>query len=127
VARILYCGDAFVETGFGRVASHLLPKLAEKHDVHVLAVNFWGDHHEEAVKYKVYPAGVHGNDPFGAHRIASIVRQIKPDLIWTTNDFWININLWNQVKDLKEEIGFKFYSYSPIDSYGIFPETMPCH
>jgi glycosyltransferase involved in cell wall biosynthesis len=125
VARILYCGDAFVETGFGRVASHLLPKLAEQHDVHVLAVNYWGDHHEEAVKYKVYPAGVHGNDPFGAHRIASIVRQIKPDLIWTTNDFWININLWNQVKDLKEEIGFKFYSYSPIDSYGIFPETMP--
>ena len=125
MARILYCGDAFVETGFGRVASHLLPKLAEQHDVHVLAVNYWGDHHEEAVKYKVYPAGVHGNDPFGAHRIASIVRQIKPDLIWTTNDFWININLWNQVKDLKEEIGFKFYSYSPIDSYGIFPETMP--
>lgn len=125
VARILYCGDAFVETGFGRVASHLLPKLAEKHDVHVLAVNFWGDHHKEAVKYKVYPAGVRGNDPFGAHRIASIVRQIKPDLIWTTNDFWININLWNQIKDLKEELGFKFYSYSPIDSYGIFPETMP--
>jgi len=125
VAKILYCGDAFVETGFGRVASQLLPRLAEKHDVHVLAVNYWGDYNEEARKYKVYPAGIHGNDPFGGHRIASIVKQIKPDLIWSTNDLWINIGLWNHIKDLRDELDFKFYSYCPIDSYGIFPETMP--
>jgi glycosyltransferase involved in cell wall biosynthesis len=124
VAKILYCGDAFVQTGFGRVAAHLLPILAKEHDVHVLAVNYWGDYCPEAQDYKVYPAGIHGNDPFGAHRIASIVQQIKPDLIWTTNDFWVNLGLWEGVKSLKEQLGFKFYSYSPIDSYGIFPETM---
>ncbi len=124
MAKILYCGDAFVQTGFGRVAAHLLPILAKEHDVHVLAVNYWGDHSLEAQNYKVYPAGIHGSDPFGTHRIASIVDQVKPDLIWTTNDFWVNLNLWEAVKSLKETLGFKFYSYSPIDSYGIFPETM---
>ena len=124
MAKILYCGDAFVQTGFGRVAAHLLPILAKEHDVHVLAVNYWGDYCPEAQNYKVYPAGIHGNDPFGAHRIASIVDQVKPDLIWTTNDFWVNLNLWEAVKPFKETLGFKFYSYSPIDSYGIFPETM---
>ena len=124
MAKILYCGDAFVQTGFGRVAAHLLPILAKEHDVHVLAVNYWGDYCPEAQNYKVYPAGIHGNDPFGTHRIASIVDQVKPDLIWTTNDFWVNLNLWEAVKSLKETLGFKFYSYSPIDSYGIFPETM---
>ena len=124
MAKILYCGDAFVQTGFGRVAAHLLPILAKEHDLHVLAVNHWGDHCAEAQDYKVYPAGIHGSDPFGSHRIASIVQQIKPDLIWTTNDFWVNLGLWEAVKPLKEKCGFKFYSYSPIDSYGIFPETM---
>jgi hypothetical protein len=82
VAKILYCGDAFVQTGFGRVAAHLLPILAKEHDVHVLAVNYWGDYSPEAQNYKVYPAGIHGSDPFGAHRIASIVDQVKPDMIF---------------------------------------------
>ena len=36
MAKILYCGDAFVQTGFGRVAEYLLPALAKEHEVHVL-------------------------------------------------------------------------------------------
>ena len=122
MARVLYCGDAFVQTGFGRVAEYLLPALAEKHEVHVLATNYHGDHDEEAIKYKTYPAMVHGSDPFGSHRIAELVQIIKPDLVWVTNDLWVAINLWGVVKTLRETIPFKFFVYTPIDSYGIFPE-----
>ena len=122
MARVLYCGDAFVQTGFGRVAEYLLPALAEKHEVHVLATNYHGDHDEEAIKYKTYPAMVHVSDPFGSHRIAELVQTIKPDLVWVTNDLWVAINLWDAVKSLRETIPFKFFVYTPIDSYGIFPE-----
>jgi D-inositol-3-phosphate glycosyltransferase len=122
VAKILYAGDAFVQTGFGRVAEYLLPALAKEHDVHVLATNYHGDHDEEAIKYKTYPAMVHGSDPFGSHRIAELVQTIKPDLVWVTNDLWVAINLWGVVKTLRETIPFKFFVYTPIDSYGLFPE-----
>lgn len=122
MAKILYCGDAFVQTGFGRVAEYLLPALAEKHDVHVLAVNYHGDHDPEAIKYKTYPAMTHGADPFGSHRIAELVQTLQPDFVWVTNDLWVAINLWEAVKPLKERMGFKFFVYTPIDSYGIFPE-----
>ena len=122
MAKILYAGDAFVQTGFGRVAEYLLPALAKEHDVHVLATNYHGDHDEEAIKYKTYPAMVHGSDPFGSHRIAELVQTIKPDLVWVTNDLWVAINLWGVVKTLRETIRFKFFVYTPIDSYGIFPE-----
>jgi glycosyltransferase involved in cell wall biosynthesis len=125
VAKILYCGDAFVQTGFGRVAEYLLPALAKEHEVHVLATNYHGDHDEEAIKYKTYPAMVHGSDPFGSHRIAELVQRINPDLVWVTNDFWVAINLWNHIKELKDKSAFKFFCYTPIDSYGIYPETMP--
>ena len=125
MAKILYCGDAFVETGFGRVAENLLPALAEHYEVVVMATNYHADPHDEARKYRVYPAMTHGTDPFGSHRIAEIVQKEKPDLIWVTNDFWIAINLWEQIKDLKEALGFKFFCYTPIDSYGIYPETIP--
>lgn len=122
MAKILYCGDAFVQTGFGRVAEYLLPALAKEHEVHVLATNYHGDYHEEAVKYKTYPAMVHGSDPFGSHRIAELVQTIQPDLVWVTNDLWVAISLWDAVKTLREKIPFKFFVYTPIDSYGIFPE-----
>jgi hypothetical protein len=88
----------------------------------VLATNFHGDYDEEAIKYKTYPAMVHGSDPFGSHRIAELVQTIKPDLVWVTNDLWVAINLWGAVKPLRETIPFKFFVYTPIDSYGIFPD-----
>lgn len=122
MAKILYAGDAFVQTGFGRVAEYLLPALAKEHEVHVLATNWHGDYDDEAVKYKSYPAMAHGSDPFGSHRIAELVQTIQPDLVWVTNDLWVAINLWEAVKPLKERLPFKFFVYTPIDSYGIFPE-----
>jgi len=122
MAKILYCGDAFVETGFGRVAQYLLPALAKEHDVAVLAVNYHGDPHSEAQKYRVYPAMLHGSDPFGSHRINEIIQREKPDLVWVTNDIWIAISLWQKAKSLQEQIPFKWFVYTPIDSYGLFPE-----
>ena len=104
------------------MAEYLLPALATAHDVHVLATNYHGDYDAEAVKYKTYPAMVHGSDPFGSHRMAELVQTVKPDLIWVTNDLWVAITLWDAVKPFKEKLPFKFFVYTPIDSYGIFPE-----
>ena len=125
MAKILYCGDVGCQTGFGRVAEYLIPALAEQHEMHALAVNWHGDPSDMQQHCRMYPAMAHGHDPHGSHRIAEVVQAVKPDLIWVTNDFWIAINLWEQVKGLKEALGFKFFCYTPIDSYGIYPETIP--
>jgi D-inositol-3-phosphate glycosyltransferase len=123
--KILYAGDAFVETGFGRVAENLLPALAEHYEVVVMATNYHGDPHEEAKKYRVYPAMTYGTDPFGSHRIAEIIQTEKPDLVWVTNDIWVALNLWEVVKPFKEQVGFKWFVYTPVDSYGFFPSLAP--
>jgi D-inositol-3-phosphate glycosyltransferase len=125
VAKILYCGDVGCQTGFGRVAEYLIPALAKEHEVHALAVNWGGDPNPMQQVCCMYPAMAYGTDPFGSHRIAELVQRIQPDLVWVTNDFWIGINLWHQIRELKEKIPFKFFCYTPIDSYGIYPETMP--
>jgi glycosyltransferase involved in cell wall biosynthesis/GR25 family glycosyltransferase involved in LPS biosynthesis len=125
VATILYAGDAGCQTGFGRVAEYLLPALAEKHDVHVLAVNWHGDPSPLQKCCKMYPAMAHGTDPFGSHRIGELLQAIKPDLVWVTNDIWCAINLWEAAKPFQESLGFKWFVYTPIDSYGIFPELLP--
>lgn len=122
VAKILYCGDVGVQTGFGRVAEHLIPALAKKHEVHALSVNWHGDPNDMQKHCKMYPAMAYGNDPFGSHRMKELTDEIKPDVIFIVNDIWVAINLCDTVKDLKESLGFKTVVYTPIDSYGLFPE-----
>ena len=121
MAKILYCGDCAIQTGFGRVAENILPVLAQEHEVVVLAVNYWGDPHD--LPYKLYPAMNGGSDPFGTHRIADILQKEKPDMVFVVNDIWITTRLWKAAKHLKDEIGFKWYAYFPVDSYGFFPEV----
>jgi glycosyltransferase involved in cell wall biosynthesis len=124
VAKILYCGDAAVQTGFGRVAEYLLPALAKEHEVHVLAVNWHGDPTPMQQYCKMYPAMVHGTDPFGSHRLPELLQVIQPDLVWVTNDIWCAISLWDAAKPFQEKLGFKWLVYTPIDSYGLFPELL---
>lgn len=124
MAKILFCADIGVQTGFGRVSEYLIPALAKDHEVHGLAVNWHGDPNEMQQYCKMYPAMAYGNDPFGGHRIRELVTTIKPDLIFVLNDIWVVINLFDQIKDLREELGFKFIVYTPIDSYGLFPELL---
>lgn len=120
MARILYAGDVGVQTGFGRVAEYLIPALAEDHEVHALAVNWHGDPNSMQQHCQMYPAMAYGSDPFGSHRIAEVIRKVKPDLVWVTNDIWVALQLWEKAKPLKEELGFKWFVYTPIDSYGLF-------
>lgn len=124
MARILYCGDACVQTGFGRVAENLLPELAKEHEIHVLATNYFGDPHD--MPFKLYPALTGGTDPFGSHRVPEMLARVKPDLVFAVNDIWILRNLWNKAKPYKEQFGFKWYGYFPVDSYGFFPAVFDC-
>jgi glycosyltransferase involved in cell wall biosynthesis len=124
MAKILYCGDTGVQTGFGRVAEYLIPALAKEHEVHALAVNWHGDPNEMQQHCKMYPAMAYGPDPFGSHRMRELVTQVQPDIVFVINDIWVAINLFETVQDLKEKIGFKWITYTPIDSYGLFPELL---
>lgn len=121
MAKILYCGDCAVQTGFGRVAENLLPELAKEHEIIVLAVNYWGDPHD--MPFKLYPAMAGGRDPFGSHRLQELLIKEKPDLVFAVNDIWVLNQLWEVAKPLQEQIGFKWYGYFPVDSYGFFPEV----
>jgi D-inositol-3-phosphate glycosyltransferase len=122
MAKILYCGDVGVQTGFGRVAEYLIPALASRHDVAALCVNWHGDPSSMQQHCKMYPAMAHGSDPFGSHRMVDVLQKEKPDLVWVTNDIWVALGLWQKAKPLQEQLGFKWFVYTPIDSYGLFPE-----
>ena len=126
MARILYAGDCGCETGFGRVAEYLIPALAAAgHEVHALSTNWHGDPSPMQKHCAMYPASAYGSDPFGSHRIAELVAKIQPELVFIVNDIWVAITLYDKIEGLKEQLGFKTCVYTPIDSYGLFPELLP--
>jgi glycosyltransferase involved in cell wall biosynthesis len=123
VAKILYCGDASVQTGFGRVAENLLPELAKKHEIYVMATNWFGDPSPMQEYCKMYPAMVGGTDPFGSHRLPELIATVQPDFIFAVNDIWVLNTLWAKAAPYKEQFNFKWYGYFPVDSYGFYPEV----
>jgi glycosyltransferase involved in cell wall biosynthesis len=126
--KLLWVGDIVATTGFARVTENVLSRLKDRYEIHVLGCNWHGDYTPLQQEYFMYPAAnMYQNQPFGEARIREITERVRPDVIFTINDCWIINNQWSQVKDLRDEIGFKFVGYYPMDSYGWYgclTETM---
>lgn len=117
--KLLWVGDIVATTGFARVTENVLSRIKDKYEIHVLGCNWHGDYTPLQQEYFMYPASnMYQNAPFGEARIREVTERIRPDVIFTINDCWIINNQWNQIKDLRDQIGFKFVGYYPMDSYG---------
>lgn len=84
--RLLWIGDACVSTGFARSTHQIVPALAEKFDVSVLALNYHGDPHPE-FPYDCYTCWP-GGDMFGVGRVRSLVKALGPAVIVLQQDPW---------------------------------------
>ncbi len=119
-SKLLWIGDVVATTGFARVSENVLKRLKETghYEIHVLGCNWHGDTTPLQQEYYLYPASNRFQQaPFGEDRIREIVERIKPDVICTINDIWIINEQWKRIKDLKEQLKFKFVGYYPMDSY----------
>jgi glycosyltransferase involved in cell wall biosynthesis len=85
--KVLWIGDAVVQSGFARVTHNIVGRLKTQHkcDVRVLGVNYNGDPHP--YDYPIYPALI-GGDPWGIQRVPGVVRDFQPDVICINNDPW---------------------------------------
>lgn len=86
--KLVWIGDAVVETGFSRITHQVLDVLRHEWDVYVLGINYRGDPHD--LPYPVYPAARAGRSEglFGVQRTAQLVTEVKPDVVMILNDPW---------------------------------------
>ena len=123
MSKILWYGDACSNTGFARVTHSVLDILKDEHEIVVLGINYTGDPHN--YPYKVYPACPSGSsDRFGIGRVPEIIDREKPDVVICLNDIWIVNQFWERCQFLKDQIGFKFLAYFPVDSESYFPDML---
>jgi glycosyltransferase involved in cell wall biosynthesis len=81
-------GDGAVQTGFARMNHAYADGLLRAgHEVHMLAINYFGDPH--GFPYPIYPPyALGGGDGFGLRRLPGLIKQIRPDVVCVTNDPW---------------------------------------
>src|SRR5690349_281290 len=113
--KILFIADFAVDTGFSRVAQSIADNLDPKlWDIHVMAINYFGDYHEYQRKYKLYnPAA--GGDVYGYSRLSNVVDAVEPDLIFMINDAWV---LKPYIEILKK-FNIPIVAYVPVDAIHI--------
>lgn len=86
--RLLFIGDAAVNTGFSKSAHAYLEALAHDYDITVLALGYVGDAHEaQRQPWRLYSAGA-GGDGLGLNRVKDMLDRCKPHVVVVQNDPW---------------------------------------
>lgn len=84
--RLLWIGDAGVNTGFARCTHEMLKEVSTKFDIHVLALGFDGDT-PHGLPWPLYRATA-GGDGLGLGRVADLVSKLGPTVVVVQNDPW---------------------------------------
>lgn len=123
--RVLWLGDAAAHTGFARVTHGIGERLVDMgHDVHVLAVNYDGDHWDTNLKlYR--PNKLVQVDIYGQSRFVEMLGIVEPDAVVMLNDPFV---VWkflfkNNWDDQKILLQYRpILAYMPVDGTNQ-PET----
>lgn len=88
--KLFIIADAGVDTGFAQVTHNLVDHLSERWDVHIMAINYFGDPHPIQSKARLYnPSARQQGDYYGTARVKELLHTIKPDVIFLINDPWV--------------------------------------
>lgn len=97
--RLLWVGDACVNTGFGVATHGILHGLTAEWNIAVLGLHYRGDPYK--APYPVYPTVSHaGGDFWGIRRLPDLCEQLSPDVVIIQQDPW---NVFQYTDYLKKE------------------------
>lgn len=119
MARILSFGDSpKLHTGYGIVNKNILWYLSKSHQIFQVA---WGksdpiEQYLNNPNYTLIPPLP--NDPLSVNTVLKLIQELKPDYLFTSNDFYV----WKNILANLTDIHPKIVSYSIID--GPFASTV---
>lgn len=123
MTKILWLSDAGSHTGFGTVTHNIGERLVEKygHDIHVLAINYKGDHVD--TNLKLYnPTKLIEMDAYGQSRIVEMIANIEPDVIVMLNDPHVIRKILHRNNWDTEKVLLRYrpiLAYMPVDGINV--------
>ncbi len=75
-------------TGLTRVMNSILRRLADRHEIHYLGIGYSGEViHDRGLT--IYPTNPKGGDVLAAFQAASLIEEIRPQLVFILHDIWM--------------------------------------
>jgi glycosyltransferase involved in cell wall biosynthesis len=114
---LVYADSPTCATGFGTVTRNICEALYKtgRYEIDILGINFWGDPH--SFPYRIWPTGINGDrDPYGRKKVASMIPQMKYDILFLLQDTFILDFMPALFTKLRTDGKvFKSICYFPID------------
>jgi glycosyltransferase involved in cell wall biosynthesis len=123
--KLLVIADSpTANTGFGTVIRNVFENVPDgAWDIHMLAINYYGDAHPLQSRYKLYNPSSAG-DVYGFAKLPQVLAQVQPDLIFILNDVWLCSEYVMQIRKINATVPIVIYT--PIDAENVKPEfVMP--
>ena len=114
---LLAVGDGGVKTGFARVMESILERIEDYFSIHQLATNYHGDPY--ACRWSMYPAKL-GGDRYGVGRLPTLLKRLRPDLVFCLNDPWILASYLEAIQSASPTT--PVVVYSPVDAGPLDPD-----
>lgn len=116
--RMLWVGDAVIQSGYGRVTREICTGLKDLGwDVSVLGLGYNGDPH--TLPFPVYPVGspYEPGHPYGLSRARDLIESLRPDIVVVQNDSW---NVGEFIMNLTaQNIWLPIVGYTAVDGENV--------
>jgi glycosyltransferase involved in cell wall biosynthesis len=95
------------------VLHSILDRLGPHYEIHHLGINYYGDPHDSA--WRIYPAQL-GGDLHGIGRLAGMVAQLAPDLVFLLNDIRVLGEYVARIRLVPQGLATRIVAYCPVES-----------
>src|SRR3954467_11358380 len=86
--RLIAIGFNMPGTGLPRVMRSIMPRLADRHEIHYLGIGYSGETvHDRGLT--IHPTNLKGGDVFAAFQAKRMIEEIGPDVIFIMHDIWV--------------------------------------
>jgi D-inositol-3-phosphate glycosyltransferase len=99
-------------TGLTRVMQNIMRRLADRHEIHYLAIGYSG----ETIRDRgltIYPTNLKGGDVFAAFQAARLIEGINPALVFIHQDIWCFAHYLRVLGPYRDRL--KIVCYIPLD------------
>jgi len=86
--KLIAIGFNTYGTGLTRVMHSIMPRLADRHEIHYLGIGYSGETvHDRGLT--IHPTNLKGGDVFAAFQAKRLIEEIDPDIIFIMHDIWV--------------------------------------
>ena len=110
--KIIAIGFNTYGTGLTRVMHSIMPRLADRHEIHYLGIGYSGETIQDR-GLTIHPTNPKGGDVFAVFQAKRLIEEINPDIVFILHDIWMFELYLKILGPYRDRL--KIVAYIPLD------------